>query len=122
MSTDSFNLFKFYQLLQYKFDFFQLIDKFLMDGRIFPEIPLEKIILSITSMPLLGISSLLQLDQINREDFQKSLLDSEHRDMVVSDSAIIYALRKVYKQDPNRLGGVVNLLYECFLNFRTEIF
>jgi len=30
-----------------------------MDGRVYPEIPLEKIILSITSMPLLNITPLL---------------------------------------------------------------
>ena len=76
MSPDSFNLYKFFQLLKYKFNFSQLINKFLMDDKVNPEIPLQKIILSITCMPLLGITSLLQLDNTNRVEFQKSLLKS----------------------------------------------
>ncbi|MBN1897256.1 MAG: hypothetical protein JW827_00645 [Spirochaetes bacterium] len=117
MSPDSFNLNEFYRLLQYKFNFFQLINKFLMDGRIYPEISLEKIILSIISMPLLGITSLLQLDETNREEFQKGLFNSKHRNMVVSDSGLTYALKKMYYKKPKTLGGVTDLLSECFFEF-----
>jgi len=93
-----------------------------MDGRVNPEIPLQKIILSITCMPLLGITSLLQLDNTNREEFQKSLLKSEKRDMVVSDSGITYALRKMYYKQPKSLGGVTELLAECFFEFPDKNF
>jgi hypothetical protein len=93
-----------------------------MDGRIYPEIPFLIIILCIISMPLLRIDSLLQLDLKSRDDFLKSLFGLKRRKMVVSDSALTNTLKKMYRKSPRRLGGIIELLYECYQELPSKNF
>jgi len=42
--------------------------------------------------------------------------------MVISDSALTNTLKKMYRKSPTRLGGIIDLLYECYYELPSKNF
>jgi len=120
MTSNEFNLFKFFLFLKTNFNFIDRINTFLLDGRKHPSVPLFKVAASIISMPFFKINSILQLDLFLKEPFTKALFCSSHRPDVISDSALFNALNKSYQQNPQTFGGLSDLIYDLLLDYPSK--